>query len=53
MKSLLEIQQANGLMIQQTGIDGGCGKLYLRGTKSKPAIVVFSWGMGWEHVSVS
>lgn len=53
MKSLLEIQQANGLMIQQTGIDGGCGKLYLHGTKSKPAIVVFSWGKGWEHVSVS
>ncbi len=53
MKSLLEIQQANGLMIQQTGIDGGYGKLYLHGTNSKPAIVVFSWGGGWEHVSVS
>lgn len=53
MKSLLEIQQANSLMIQQTGIDGGCGKLYLHGTKSKPAKVVFSWGGGWEHVSVS
>lgn len=53
MKSLLEIKQANGVMVQRTGIDGGCGKLYLNGTKSKPAIVVFSWGGGWEHVSVS
>lgn len=44
MKSLFEIRQANGLMIQQTGKDGGCGKLYLNGTKSKPAKVVFSWG---------
>lgn len=53
MKNLLEIQRANNLMIQQTGKDGGCGTLYLNGTKSKPAKVVFSWGRGWKHVSVS
>lgn len=44
MKSLLEIEQENGVMINQTGKDGGCGTLYLHGTKSKPARVVFSWG---------
>lgn len=53
MKTLAEIQGAAGLCIDQIGKDGGCGKLYLHGTKSKPAIVVFSWGEGWEHVSVS
>ncbi len=53
MKTMNEIRQSTNLMIQQTGIDGGRGYLYLHGTKSKPAGVVFSWGRGWEHVSVS
>lgn len=53
MKPIRELKEAPNLMIQQTGSDGGCGRLYLHGTKSKPAIVVFSWGQGWEHVSVS
>ncbi len=53
MKSLNELKQAVGLQIIETGIDGGTGRLYLNGLKSKPAIVVFSWGEGWEHVSVS
>lgn len=53
MKSLSEIEQSVALQITDIGIDGGCGHLYLHGTKSKPATVVFSWGMGWEHVSVS
>ncbi len=53
MKSLDEIKKSPCLQIIETGINGGMGYLYLRGTKSKPATVVFSWGMGWEHVSVS
>lgn len=53
MKSLSEIKLANNVAIQQTGKDGGCGLLFLHGTNSKPAKVVFSWGGGWEHVSVS
>lgn len=52
MKTLSELKNTIGLKIEQTGNDGGCGKLYLCGTKSKPAIVVFSNGLGWEHVSV-
>lgn len=53
MKPLSELQNAVGLQIERIGIDGGKGNLYLNGTKSKPASVVFSWGMGWEHVSVA
>ncbi|MGN1303754.1 MAG: hypothetical protein ACI4YB_01835 [Oscillospiraceae bacterium] len=53
MKPLDEIKQQMGLQIIVTGADGGMGKLFLCGTKSKPASVVFSWGGGWEHVSVS
>ena len=53
MKELRELRAAVGLCIDNVGIDGGCGRLYLHGTKSKPATVVFSNGGGWEHVSVS
>lgn len=53
MKSLEEIKAIPNLMIERTGADGGCGYLYLGGTKTKPVRVVFSWGEGWEHVSVS
>jgi hypothetical protein len=48
-----EIRQATGLQIIDTAADGGMGFLYLNGIKSKRACVVFSWGGGWEHVSVS
>lgn len=53
MKTLEEIKAQNNLVITNTGRDGGCGHLYLSGTKAKPAAVIFSWGGGWEHVSVS
>ncbi len=53
MKTLYEIKRLNNLIIYKTGSDGGCGNLYLSGTRAKPAIVIFSWGGGWEHVSVS
>lgn len=53
MKTLDEIRSLNNLIIHKTGADGGYGNLYLGGVKSKPAVVVFSWGGGWEHVSVS
>lgn len=53
MKTLDEIKQINNLIIVRTGKDGGCGYIYLGGTKAKPATVVFSWGGCWEHVSVS
>ncbi len=53
MKTLDEIKQIKNLVIARTGADGGCGYIYLGGTKYRPASVVFSWGGGWEHVSVS
>lgn len=53
MKPLAAIKAIDRLHIEMLGADGGCGMLYLNGTKAKPASVVFSWGGGWEHVSVS
>lgn len=53
MKTLEEIKEQNNLMIEDIGCDGGYGYLFLNGTKPKPATVVFSFGGGWEHVSVS
>lgn len=53
MKFIDEIKQVKNFLIEQLGSDGGYGFLYLGGTKARPAKVVFSWGGGWEHVSVS
>jgi len=51
MKPLEEIKKNGKLYIQQTGEDGGAGYLYLG---ARPyALVVFSWGEDWDHVSVS
>ena len=49
MKPLAAIKAIDRLHIEMLGADGGCGMLYLNGTKAKPASVVFSWGGGWEH----
>ncbi len=53
MRTIEEIRQIPKLIIEQIGEDGGRGFIYLNGTKGRPAVVVFSWGGGWEHVSVS
>ena len=53
MRTQQEITSNKKLRVIQTGIDGGCGKIYLNGIAAKPAGVVWSWGGGWEHVSVS
>ncbi len=53
MKPLAAIKAIDRLHIEMLGADGGCGMLYLNGTKAKPASVVFSWGGGWEHVSIA
>ena len=52
MKTLTELQQNRLLQIQETGPDGGWGYIFFPGIK-KPAVVIFSWGGGWDHVSVS
>lgn len=53
MRSQKEIIGTYCLMVERIGIDGGCGRLYLNGTKGEPMIVVWSFSGGWEHVSVS
>lgn len=40
MKPLSEITEIPNLLISATGIDGGCGALYLNGVRAEPMIVV-------------
>lgn len=44
MKPLSEITEIPKLLISATGIDGGCGALYLNGVRAEPMIVVWSNG---------
>ena len=56
MKTLQEIKQIKGLKIESETPDGGCGliKLPAKNKKGyKNASVVYSVGMGWEHVSIA
>ena len=53
MKSQKEILDIKALKVSSTGNDGGNGWIYLNGIKAKPAAIVWSFGEGWEHVSVS
>ena len=53
MKPLSEITEIPNLLISATGIDGGCGHLYLNSVNAEPMAIVWSNGGGWEHVSVS
>lgn len=52
MRNINEITNNQRLVIIELGSDGGYAQAYLPGQK-KPANVVFSWGRGWDHVSVS
>lgn len=52
MKGIDEIKASGRLVINRLGLDGGNGWLYHPLFK-KPMVVVFSWGGGWDHVSVS
>lgn len=55
MKTNDEIRRITRLTSAETGADGGRGYLYGLDAKrpQKPAVVVWSWGDGWDHVSVS
>jgi hypothetical protein len=53
MKSLYRIKQHPQVEVLQLGIDGGAAHVRLQPGKKAPAVVVFSHGGGWEHVSVS
>lgn len=50
MKSLDQIQEDKRFQLQARGEDGGNGWVCVKG---KNLAVVFSWGGGWDHVSVS
>lgn len=50
MKSLEEIKENRNLLIGRTGVDGGSGVVYFSTWKGS---VIWSFGCGWEHVSVS
>lgn len=52
MKSLAQIQLNPAIKIIEVGLDGGSA--YWKPTKStRPAVIIFSFGGGWDHVSVS
>lgn len=54
MKSLVEPKKTPRLLILREGPDGGWAEAHLASSKKNtPAVVVFSWEGGWDHVSVS
>ena len=54
MKSLAELKKTPRLLILREGPDGGWAEAHLASSKKNaPAVVVFSWEGGWDHVSVS
>lgn len=52
MKSIEEIKKARNLYIQEEGDDGFAG-LYYDPVDGKKYYLIFSYGGGWEHASVS
>lgn len=55
MKTLNEIKANNKIKIIQSGEDGGWAKCEFtrENLKSVKLFVIFSWGLGWDHVSIS
>jgi hypothetical protein len=52
MKGIDAIKNNGQLLIQEISEDGGFAYAFLPGS-TKPLLVIFSWGGGWDHVSVS
>lgn len=50
MRPIEEILACRTLDVEQMSADGGRGKITVSGMRCS---VVFSWGGGWEHVSIS
>lgn len=50
MKEMDEIRKDRRVTVKRQGEDGGNGWVTIRG---QTLAVVFSWGGGWDHVSVS
>ena len=54
MKTLSELRATPRLVIKFSSEDGGIAEAYCFSSKKPyPATVIFSWGGGWDHVSVS
>ncbi|WP_206458679.1 DUF7694 domain-containing protein [Anaerovorax sp. IOR16] len=53
MKSISEIKANPRIKIMEIGLDGGYAIVNHLSPKAKPIMAVFSWGDGWDHVSVS
>lgn len=54
MKTIDHLLQVPRLVILRAAGDGGWAEAHLASTpKKKPANIIFSWGGGWDHVSVS
>jgi hypothetical protein len=53
VKELKEITADTRLNVVQVGVDGGAGFIYTLFKKMVWLNFVFSWGMGWDHVSIS
>lgn len=49
MKTLDEIRLSKRLMVGRAEIDGGCGEICIGGWTGS---IIWSFGSGWEHVSV-
>ena len=52
MKTQEEICKLERLKVILTGDDGGCGELYFPAQR-EPLYVIWSFGEGWEHVTVN
>ena len=50
MKTFEELKQTPNLLIIRTGLDGGIGEIFKIGKRY--GSVIWSFGGGWEHVSV-
>ena len=56
MKTQEEISKIPCLEVRDTGEDGGAGLIMLGLDERRPykkAVVIWSWGDGWDHVSMS
>lgn len=50
MKTLDQIKESPRLLVGYTGVDGGSGEIHMPGWSGT---IIWSFGGGWEHVSVS
>jgi len=51
MKTIDELKSVPNLMIKHTSVDGGMGEMWKAGRPF--ASVIWSFGGGWEHVSIA